>query len=284
MTDATGTLPAEASVGRVALRVGDLEPIVQFYETVVGLVVRSTDGDTVVLGTEDRSLLELHHAPDVPPRTSDETGLFHTAFRVPSRPALADALDRVEDGWRLTGASDHRVSEALYCADPAENGVEIYRDRPQSEWPAAADGSVEMDTLPLSLDSLRGIGPGEDQVPTGTSVGHVHLEVSSIRAARSFYADVLGMNVRAAYGSDALFLAAGDYHHHVGVNVWNGRTAPAEGRGLAWFELVLPDGDALDAVRDRLADGGFDPAEAAGYDGVQVSDPDGIGVRLSVEP
>lgn len=282
MTDATGTLPAETSVGRVALRVGDLEPIVQFYETVVGLVVRSTDGDTVVLGTDDRSLLELHHAPDVPPRASDETGLFHTAFRVPSRPALADALDRVEEGWRLTGASDHRVSEALYATDPAENGVEIYRDRPQSEWPVATDGSVEMETLPLSLDSLRGIGSGDDQVPTGTSVGHVHLEVSSVRAARSFYADALGMNVRAAYGSDALFLAAGDYHHHVGVNVWNRRTAPAEGRGLAWFELVLPDDDALTAVRRRLAESGFDLAGDVEGDGIRVADPDGIGVRLTV--
>ncbi|MHB9285757.1 VOC family protein [Halobacteriales archaeon Cl-PHB] len=273
-------LPAETTVGRVSYRVGDLDPVVDFYETVVGLSVRSSTTDEVVLGTETRPLLELQHAPTLPSRGPAETGLFHTAFRVPTQAALADVLVRLEDGWRLSGASDHLVSEALYCADPAENGVEVYCDRPQPDWPVADDGSVEMDTLPLPLNDLRRVASGADDVLPATDVGHVHLEVSSLLAAREFYADALGLNVRATYGSDAAFLAAGDYHHHVGLNVWNGRSEPAEGRGLAWFELVVPDEAALFGARDRLDLAGFDPTLDGGV--LRVSDPDGIEVRLRV--
>ncbi len=154
---------------------------------------------------------------------------------------------RIEDDWELDGASDHRVSEALYLTDPEGNGIEIYRDTPREGWPSDEDGRVEMETLPLDVDELREESTGTvdpdatETVPPGTVIGHVHLEVSSIPAAREFYARTMGLQVRQEFGPSALFLAADDYHHHIGVNTWNGRTEPAEGRGLAWFELVVPD-------------------------------------------
>ena len=285
-----GTLPAASGIGRVGLTVGDLDETVAFYRDVVGLEVRSREdgagesvdgGGVATLGTPERPLLELRADPAAPERPETAAGLFHTAFRVPSRAALGDALDRVRERWELTGASDHLVSEALYLRDPAGNGVEIYRDRPRAEWPTTDDGGVAMTTDPLDLDALATESTGAQSVPAGSDVGHVHLEVTSLESVRSFYADALGMNVRQAM-SGALFLAAGQYHHHVGCNVWNGRSSPAEGRGLAWFEVTVP-ADALAAVGER-----FEAADLAvdglrgetGSDGFAVTDPDGIELRI----
>ncbi|WP_254278894.1 VOC family protein [Haloarcula marina] len=270
-------LPAETSVGRVGLTVNDRAAVAAFYEDVVGLTVRDRSADTVVLGDGETPLLELREDPSAPERPRNAAGLFHTAVRVPDRSALGDALDRIESDWRLSGASDHLVSEALYCRDPEGNGVEVYRDRPRTEWSETSDGGVEMATEPMDMEGVRAAAGGESTAPVGTDIGHVHLEVTSLDAARAFYADALGMNVRTNY-EGALFLAAGDYHHHVGVNVWNRRSAPASGRGLAWFELCLPDEKARTAARDRLADAGYEVRRHD--DGVSVSDDDGITLRL----
>lgn len=224
-----------------------------------------------------RRLLELRAAPDLPDRPADAAGLFHVAFRVPDRVALTDALERIRENWRLAGASDHKVSEALYLSDPEHNGVEVYRDRPRGEWPRTPDGGVDMQTLPLDFDSLPDAAGGQ-RVPAGSDVGHVHLEVTSLPASVSFYR-ALGMTVRARYGSEAAFLAAGDYHHHVGLNTWNHRTAPASGRGLASFEVVLPDGDAVVAAVHRLEAHGC--AVEWTDDVARVDDQDGVSLDLT---
>ncbi|MFC7018902.1 MULTISPECIES: VOC family protein [Haloarcula] len=276
MTDA-GTIHPETTVGRVALTVADLDGVATFYETVVGLVVHDRTDARVVLGDGTTPLLELVAAPDRPERGRDEAGLFHVAVRVPTRAALGAALERVEAGARLDGASDHHVSEALYLSDPEGNGVEIYRDRPRDEWPERPDGRVQMDTLPLSLDGLRAESDGGGRAPVGTDVGHVHLEVTDLEAARSFYVDTLGLSLRQEM-QGALFVAAGDYHHHLGLNSWRRRTAPQRGRGLAWFELRVPDAAALTAVRERLEAAGL--AVADRDDGIAVTAPDAVSLRL----
>ncbi|WP_226021232.1 VOC family protein [Halomicrobium salinisoli] len=271
-------LPPSTRVGRVALRVGDVERVADFYERVVGLRVRERSPDRVVLGA-DEPLLVLESAPDLPERRTDEAGLYHVAFRVPSRAALGDALARVESEWELTGATDHLVSEALYLTDPDGNGVEIYLDRPRGEWPVSSDGRVEMATRPLALGDLREAAAGAAAVPDGTDVGHVHLAVTDLDRSRRFYVDALGLRVRQALGDEALFTAAGDYHHHVGLNTWEGRSRPASGRGLAWFELVVPDADALAGVRE-VASGASDLGLNERDGGLETADPDGIGLRL----
>lgn len=275
-------LSPETRVGRVALVVNDLDRATDFYETVVGLAVLSRTAEAATLGAGEDALLELRADPDAAERGPAEAGLFHVAFRVPSRAALGDALARVEAHARLTGASDHLVSEALYLRDPEDNGVEIYRDRPRAEWPTTDDGRVEMDTRPLALDELRAAASGADAAPAGTDVGHVHLEVTDLAAARSFYVDGLGLTVRQAWGDAALFVAAGDYHHHVGLNTWNGRTVPASGRGLERFELLLADHGTLDAARGRLET--HDVEVAATDDALALADPDGIELRLRIDP
>ncbi|WP_225334370.1 VOC family protein [Halomicrobium urmianum] len=274
-------LPPSTRVGRVALRVGDVEGAADFYERVVGLRVHERTTDRVVLGA-DEPLLVLESAPDVPERRADEAGLYHVAFRVPTRAALGDALRRVEAEWELTGASDHLVSEALYLTDPAGNGVEIYVDKPREEWPVTADGRVRMETRPLTLDDLRDAAGDGEAMPDGTDVGHVHLAITDVDRSRRFYVDEIGLRVRQEFGTAALFVAADDYHHHVGLNTWENRSRPASDRGLAWFELVVPDADALAGVRE-VASEGRDLEDASGSErdgGLEVTDPDGIKLRL----
>ena len=272
----TSTLPAGAAIGRVALLVADLDRLVAFYRDVVGLRVLDRTDDRATLGVDGRPLLELHADAEAMPRASDEAGLFHTAFRVPHRGALGAALERIEDAWRLTGASDHRVSEALYLRDPEDNGVEIYRDRERDVWPTD-DGRVQMDTLPLDLDALRADADDEPELPPEADIGHVHLEVTDVETAREFYVDTVGFEIRQAWNG-ALFVAAGGYHHHVGLNVWNARSRPGSGRGLAWFEVVVP-GEALPDVRHRLESADGIVSETP--DGLSVRDADGIEIRFT---
>jgi len=289
-------LPAGTRIGRAALRVADLGETTAFYRDVVGLAVLDRDGDEAVLGVGDEELLVLRRDPDAPERGPTDAGLFHTAFRVPSRAALGEALGRVRDRWRLDGASDHLVSEALYLDDPEGNGVEIYRDRSREEWPLADDGTVRMATEPLDVEEVAAAAGGEsgeasdssvDRVPPGTDVGHVHLEVTSLSAFEAVYVDGLGFEVGMT-GPDVRFVAAGGYHHHLGANTWRGRTRPASGRGLAWFEVVVPDDAALDAVRTRLdaaaSDGAVEFAVEEREGGIAVIDGDGIEVRIRAEP
>ena len=227
-------------IGRVRLRVADLERVRSYYERVIGR--REVDG---ALGA-DRGLVELIEDVEAPPAPPGTTGLFHLAILVPDRPSLARAAQRVlVAGERFTGASDHFVSEALYLRDPEGNGIELYRDRPRSEWQYEPSGEVRMGTVALDVDAVMAELPDGDDpgMPEGTVVGHVHLHVADLAAAEAFYAGELGLDVMVRGYPGALFLSHGGYHHHVGLNTWQGEGAPPppEGsRGLEEFELVLP--------------------------------------------
>jgi catechol 2,3-dioxygenase len=271
-------LPADARLGAIRLRVGDADRLTRFYEESIGLHVLHRDDGLTSLGVEGTPLVELEPAPDAPPRPPHTTGLFHLALLVPTRGDLAQALRRVvATGWRLSGASDHLVSEALYLSDPEGNGIELYRDRPHEEW-QVVDGDLRMDTLPLDLGSLLSDSEEADVdrgMPSGTTLGHVHLQVSDLATAEAFWVDALGLDVTVRGYPGALFTSAGGYHHHVGLNTWAGTGAPRppEGaRGLDRFELVLPDRAAVSAAAERLAAvASIVPAQ----DGVLASDPSG---------
>jgi catechol 2,3-dioxygenase len=278
-----GSIDAQTSMGPVRLTVADLDQARDFYQRAIGLQELPSNG-VIHLGA-DEPVVELVGEPDAPPRPRGTSGLFHLAIVVPSRADLARALQRVADaGWRLTGASDHLVSEALYLNDPEGNGIELYRDRPREEWPVR-DGVLQMDTLPLDLDGVLGELRKDDEgsgMPQGTRIGHVHLNVGDLTAAEAFYSGALGFDITVRGYPGALFVSAGGYHHHIGFNTWAGEGAPAPppgSRGLRQFEIRLPGRDQLAAEEDRLREAGFEP----GRDGDQVivSDPSGNGVVLT---
>jgi catechol 2,3-dioxygenase len=279
-------IPPETHIGKVRLRVADVDDLTAFYERVIGLRAVERDGGLVRLGTEGgEPMLELVSAPDAPPAPGFSTGLFHLAILVPDRAELARALRRIaETGWRLTGASDHLVSEALYLQDPEGNGIEIYRDRPRDQW-NRDNGEIRMATLPLDLDSiLAELDSGEEApngMSAGTTMGHVHLQVADIPAAEDFYNGALGLDVMVRSYPGALFLSAGGYHHHLGVNTWQSQGAPPppEGAlGLDRYELVLPSEASVDEAAAALGEHG-DPVRLE--EGVLATDPSGNRVLLT---
>jgi catechol 2,3-dioxygenase len=274
--------------GAVRLRVADLDGQREFYERAIGLRPIDSTAGLARLGAGETSVVELDRNPDAPLRPAGTTGLFHLAILVPDRAELAAALARVlRAGWRLSGASDHLVSEALYLNDPEGNGIEIYRDRPRAEWHRDG-GEIRMSTLPLDVDGLlaelREDGPGAGEAPAGTRIGHVHLNVADLQAAESFYAGVLGFDVTVRGYPGALFLSTGGYHHHIGVNTWAGPGAsapPPDSRGLEWFELAV-DEVLLAELEERLADAGAEVERRT--EGVLTRDPSANGVLLTSAP
>ena len=152
------TLPAETRIGHVHLKVADLRRAIGFYRDLMGFDLIADLGTAAFLsagGYHHHIGLNTWESKGGHPPPSGTTGLFHTAILYPTRPALADALYRVIQAViELDGASDHGVSEALYLRDPDENGVELYRDRPEAEWPRAADGTLSMFTKRLDLEDL----------------------------------------------------------------------------------------------------------------------------------
>ena len=282
-----GLIDPGTSMGPVRLTVADLDGLRDFYRDAIGLAELETADDVIRLGADSDPVIELVGHPDAPPRPRGTSGLFHLAILVPTRSDLARALQRVaEAGWRLSGASDHLVSEALYLSDPEGNGIELYRDRPREEWPVR-DGVLAMDTLPLDLDGVLGELRREDAgkgMPAGTRIGHVHLNVGDLAAAEAFYSGALGFDVTVRGYPGALFVSAGGYHHHLGLNTWAGEGAPAPpsgSRGLRQFEIVLPGPEQVAAEESRLREAGFEPADEEG--GVRVTDPSGNLLALVAE-
>jgi len=156
----TAPIHPETRIGHVHLKVADLDRALGFYCGVLGLGLTQRYGERAAFvaagGYHHHIGLNTWESLGGPPPAPGTTGLYHLALLYPSRAALADALRRVEAaGIPLDGASDHGVSEALYLRDPDGNGVELYRDRPEAEWPRDPDGALRMVTARLDLDALR---------------------------------------------------------------------------------------------------------------------------------
>lgn len=280
MTEAGETLPDDTSMKQVTLAVDDRATVLPYYEDIIGLEVVDVRADGVGLGVGDTTLIDLQERPDLPPRPADAAGLFHLAIRVPQRSDLAEVARRLTEENQLTGASDHDVSEALYSRDPAGNGIEVYRDRPREQWSSRGE-MVHLTTDPLDLESLMAIGSPspESTIPGGTDLGHVHLEVTTLEESLVWFTEHLGFEERARY-TNGRFIAAGGYHHHVGLNTWNSRRAPASGRGLLEVTIEVPERRALEALERRMA--GCGTSVAVGEEGhsLQLRDPDDIDIRV----
>ncbi|PSK93790.1 catechol 2,3-dioxygenase [Murinocardiopsis flavida] len=262
MTNGTDLLDAATSMGAVTLHVADLDAMTAFYRDGVGLAVLSHGGGNAVLGHGGAPVVALHHVPGLKHAPAEHAGLFHTAVLFEHRADLAAAVYSVarRHPAAFTGSADHLVSEAFYFDDPEGNGLELYWDRPREQW-SWDGGRVRMASLRLDPNrflsehlaepAAAAPAPAAD---TAVHVGHVHLKVGDVETARRFYVDVLGFEVTAAPGGQALFVSAGGYHHHVAMNTWLSRGAgprtPALGLGQVVIEV--PSSDAVGAVAERL--------------------------------
>ena len=282
-------LPDAAHVGAVAIQVASLERSLDFYEGVIGYrVLERSDGATgpvALLGnqSDDRVLFELHEKRGVRPvPRRGLLGLYHSAALLPSRGDLGRFLTHAASRGVHIGSSDHVVSEALYLVDPDGLTVEVYRDRPRSEWIVNEHGEIVTGMLPLDLDSLQRDGGGTawGGLPHATTIGHVHFYIGDLAGAAAFYHDGLGFDRVVSSLPGALFVSAGGYHHHVGLNIWAAGSPIAtddDARILRW-DLVLPDAVAIAAASSSLEKGGVTVARQT--DGTFATDPWGIRVQL----
>ncbi len=283
------TLPPETGIGAVHLTVHDLERSEQFYHQVMGFKTLQRDASELQLTADGlKPLLVLHGDAAAPPRPRRTTGLYHYAVLTPSRRDLARSIVRLaQSQYPLQGGADHLVSEALYLADPDDNGIEIYRDRPREEWQRLEDGSLQMANEPLDINGIVGELGGQndsgDGLAPGTTIGHMHLNVGNLRDAESFYHELLGFDIVVRWHGQALFVSAGGYHHHLGLNTWNGVGAPPPPEnavGLKYFELALPSAGQVEELADRVVKAGLTVEEAGGSP--LLRDPFRNGILLKV--
>jgi catechol 2,3-dioxygenase len=270
-------LPGDTRVGVVRLQVADLERSLDWYRRVLGLTTLVEGAGRAALGPEGGDvvieLVERQGAKPVGRRA--RLGLFHFALLVPDRATLGRFVAHLSAIREPVGSSDHEVSEALYLRDPDGLGVEVCADRPREAW-RNEGREIVMVTEPLDLPDLVRAAEGVawSGMPAGTVVGHVHLHVGDLSRAEAFYHDRLGLDKTVWSYPGALFLAAGGYHHHLGVNVWAAGAEPAaedEARLVEW-ELVVPTADDVRNVLESLTAS----PEADG----RVADPWGTVLRV----
>ena len=278
MSTTTAALPDTLRLGPVHLAVTDLERSMEFYRRAIGL--REQGPGTLGAGGED--LLVLVEEPGARP-AGRHAGLYHFALLHPSRLELARAARRLlETGTPISGASDHGISEAIYLPDPDGNGIELAADRGRERWGDLSDPKT-IGPAPLDMAGLLSLTDSEDlrpQADPGLVVGHLHLHVGDIDRALAFYRDLVGFQVMTRFPS-AAFIAAGGYHHHLGLNTWRGEGvpgAPPDAVGLRSWTIVLDGPKSLADARARLEAGGAEVAEADG--GVSAADPWGNRVSL----
>jgi catechol 2,3-dioxygenase len=281
-------------IGTVALKVFNLDHQVAFYQQALGFHLHWRDGKRAGLGAGGTDLLHLGEEPDLK-RYSRVTGLYHFAVLFPNRRELARSLGRLIVLKYPNYPTDHIMTKTTYLDDPEGNGIELYCESPEDgTWSMAngdyvtrrADGSLSNGREPLDVDALLKNLKEDDQldmpIPAETRMGHIHLHVRDIEEALDFYHGVLGFDVMGYAKSFRMaFVSAGGYHHHIGLNTWQGEGAPpppADAAGLRYFTVDLPDQKALDNILARV-----ERAELAAnqtQDGLLVHDPSHNGVIL----
>ena len=272
-------------VESLELKILNMDRSLAFYENIIGFkVLEREDNRTVLTADGETPLLTLIQPENVIPKEAHKAGLYHFALLLPSREDLGSFLHHIAKINYPLGASDHHVSEALYLQDVDGNGIEIYVDRPASSW-IWKDKEVHMVTDPLKAEEVLSAGENKmwKGLPPDTAMGHIHLHIGNLELAEEFYCQGLGFDVVTRYGDQALFMSTGGYHHHIGLNVWNGRNIPAaskESVGLQTFTIHYPNHEQREEVISRLNNIG---AEVREENGIWVTtDPFGLSIRLSV--
>lgn len=248
-------------IKNVQLKVSDLERSLNFYTQVLGLSILNQTASQAELGnTKGQSLIELIELKDASPRPQRFAGLYHVALLVPNRIALAKLVQHfIDHKIPVQGASDHGISEAIYLADPDGNGIEIASDTPDDTWPWI---NGKLDILgkngPMDIDAVLA-SKNKDEVfekmEAETIVGHLHLHASELEKSKQFYTEILGMDVVIDLPNSALFMSYAGYHHHIALNLWNGRNVPqnpVNAPGLALARLQVPSLEFLREIEDKL--------------------------------
>ena len=273
---------SDFELGYVALNVRNLDLQSQYYQQVLGLSVIHQEESVIDLGVGNTILVRLIQTEELLD-VAGSYGLYHLAISLPSREALAQIFKHfVDNSVPLIGASDHDYSEAIYLEDTEGNGIEIYRDRPVSEWNIREDGRIIGTTEAMDEEGLYRLATTLERpykMPEGSRMGHVHLSVRKSSISSEFYQNVLQVQDKFSVRS-ASWLASGNYHHHIAVNEWGGQLAiRTEGmRGLAYYTVIFEDEQLYQDTIERAKK--FAKNVEIGEQEASFTDLDGIKTRL----
>jgi catechol 2,3-dioxygenase len=249
--------PPNTHVSQVTIKVESLQRSLSFYQEVIGFKVLDESQNKAQLTADgETTLLTIEQPENVTPKQPRTTGLYHFAILLPERADLGRILNHFAQLNIPLGSSDHLVSEALYLNDPDGNGIEVYWDKPSSDW-TWNGGQVEMAVDPIDAKAILAEGKGEpwSGLPPKTLMGHLHLHVAELNETADFYTKGLGFEVVSRFGNQALFISTGGYHHHIGLNTWNGVGAPQPAEnsvGLSSFDIHFPSEEERNTAISRL--------------------------------
>ncbi len=283
-------------MGAISLRVANLDNQLEFYQKALGFKLHWREGKKAGLGAGGNDFLLLSEEPNLK-KYRGVTGLYHVAYLFPNRRELAIAVARLFALKYPNSPTDHILTKTTYLDDLEGNGIELYAESPEDgTWTIRdgnfdarrKDGSWSNGREPLDLDELFSHLKEDDKldapVSPETRIGHVHLHVRDIQEAVDFYHGVIGFDIMGiSKGIGMAFVSAGGYHHHLGLNTWQGRGAPPpppDAAGLRYFTIDLPNQKAYEEVVARVDAAGI-PSNMTEA-GLLLHDPSQNGVILRV--
>jgi len=283
-------------MGHVSITVANLDNQILFYQQALGFQLHWREGNKAGLGVGGADLLRFVEESNLK-KYRGVTGLYHFAVWFPSRRELARALKRLSALQYRNYPTDHIMTKTTYLDDPEHNGIELYCESPEDGSfvienndfvTRRADGTLSDGRESLDAHALFSHLQADDSLdaplPLETRIGHIHLHVRDVQEAVDFYHGVIGFDVKGISSSfRAAFISAGGYHHHLGLNAWQGEGAPpppADAVGLRHFTVDLPNQAALDEVVARIDKAGIPSNQTD--DGLLVYDPSQNGMLLKV--
>ena len=286
----------QTSMGAISMSVANLENQLEFYQKALGFKLHWREGNKAGLGSGGADFLLLTEEPGSK-KYRGVTGLYHVAYVFPSKRELAIAMARLFAIKYPNSPTDHIMTKTTYLDDLEGNGIELYCESPEDGWMGnengqfisrRTDGSLSNGREPLDVDELFSHLKEDENldspIPTETRVGHVHLHVRHVDEAVGFYHGIMGFDVMGnAPAMQAAFISAGGYHHHLGLNTWQGVGAPpppANAVGLRYFTIELPNHKAYDEVVARIDSAGIPSNQTEA--GWLLYDPSQNGVVLRV--
>ena len=228
----------------VVLKVENLNRSIEFYKSIMGLkVIKEMEKEAILSADGVHPIVTLIQPENIIPKIPRRTGLYHIAILLPNRIQLGLFLKNIRDKrYPIVGGSHHGVSEAVYLEDPDDNGIEVYVDTPESTWDINND-EINMVTEMLDYEDLMESTGNQSWsgAPKDTIIGHIHLHVADLDESNKFY-NALGFDLKLSMKNSAYFLSTGGYHHHIGLNVWNGKGAaplPENSVGMKYYTLLF---------------------------------------------
>ncbi|WP_353095100.1 VOC family protein [Tissierella praeacuta] len=273
-------------VNQIVLRTVDIKKSIEFYTEIIGFKILDKKEKEIILTADGiNPIVTITEPDDAIPKIPRRTGIYHFALLLPSRFYLGLFLKHLrETGYPIIGGANHGVSEAIYLEDPDGNGIEVYRDMDSKEWRHKGN-QIDMVTEPLDYNGII-FEIGEEKwngIPPETIIGHIHLHVGDLDEARRFYCDGLGFDLMMEMANSALFISSGGYHHHIGLNIWNGKNAlalPDNSAGMKYYTIIFPDKDARKNIVSNLRNLGYDVIEED--NNILTKDPSNNLIKLVV--